>query len=188
MYRKTIPKKVKTQVWNEYIGEEKGIGKCNVCADKIWLSSFDCGHIISARDGGEDIVKNLVPICHQCNLSMGTDNLNEFKKKYFSEKSYIDIFVNTFLEKTTEKYKIKGFMGWSEYEYQYFLSVNDIYKKYCDWIYYNHTKYYEEKKLGSYMRNPDKIELEKKCISEFGIIVRDPVNKSEWGFVNITFK
>jgi hypothetical protein len=33
--------------------------------------------------GGQTNVKNLRPICAQCNLSMGSMNMNEFKKKFF---------------------------------------------------------------------------------------------------------
>ena len=52
---------------------------------------------------------------------MGTENLQEFKKKYFSNKSYVDIFIKCFLLKTRETYTKKGFMGFREYEYPYFL-------------------------------------------------------------------
>ena len=103
MRRNCIPKPVRTLVWNKYIGEENGLGKCNVCATEIKVSNFDCGHIVGAVDGGEDVVNNLVPICRMCNLSMGRENLNDFKQKYFNDKSYVDIYVNCFLTKTNEK-------------------------------------------------------------------------------------
>ena len=35
MERKSIPKPMRVQVWNQYIGEKNGIGKCNVCATEI---------------------------------------------------------------------------------------------------------------------------------------------------------
>ena len=57
MERKSIPKPVRIQVWNKYIGEEHGIGKCNVCSTEIKVSNFDCGHIIAACEGGEDAPK-----------------------------------------------------------------------------------------------------------------------------------
>jgi len=79
MERKSIPKTVRTQVWNQNIGEEQGIGKCDVCSTEIKVSNFDCGHIVAAIDGGPDILKNLVPICRPCNSSMGKENLNEYK-------------------------------------------------------------------------------------------------------------
>ena len=103
MSRKSIPKQVRIQVWNKHIGEENGIGKCNVCATEIKVSNFDCGHIIAASDGGEDVINNLVPICRLCNLSMSTDNLNDFKQRYFSDKSYVDIYVKNFVIKIQKK-------------------------------------------------------------------------------------
>ena len=185
MDRKSIPKPIRIQVWNEYIGEENGIGHCNVCSDEIKITNFDCGHIISAKDGGENIVKNLAPICRTCNLSMGTDNLNDFKDKYFSDKSYVDIFIQSFIVKIYETRTVKGFMGFKEYEYPHFLSLNEIYKKYREWIYYNHTRYYDKSGMTSCVYSPDKIELNDKCKKKLGELVRDPVNHNEWGFINV---
>ena len=186
MERKSIPKSVRIQVWNEHIGEENGIGKCNVCASDIKQTNFDCGHIVSAKDGGPDIMKNLLPICRTCNLSMGTDNLNLFKEKYFNDKSYTDIFIKTFIKKCFDIRIVKGFMGFKEYEYEYFLSMNEIYKEYREWIYYNHIRYYEKSGMTSCVYSPDKKELETKCKEEFGELVKNPVNRSEWGFMNLT--
>lgn len=42
--------------------------------------SFHCGHIIPECKGGETILSNLKPICQKCNLSMGTNNMEEFMK------------------------------------------------------------------------------------------------------------
>ena len=188
MDRKSIPKPIRIQVWNEYIGEENGIGHCNVCSDEIKITNFDCGHIISAKDGGENIVKNLAPICRTCNLSMGTDNLNEFKEKYFNNKSYIDIFIKVFIKKCFDKKIVNGFMGFKEYEYEHFLSLNEIYNKYREWIYYNHIRYYEKSGMTSCIYSPDKKELNHKCITKFGELVKDPINHREWGFLNLKIK
>ena len=188
MDRKSIPKPVRIQVWNEYIGEENGIGYCNVCGSEIKQTNFDCGHIISANDGGENIVKNLAPICRTCNLSMGTDNLNEFKEKYFNNKSYVDIFIKTFIKECFDTRIVKGFMGIKEYKYPYFLSFNEIYKQYREWIYYNHIRYYEKNKMNSCIYSPDKKELNDKCITKFGELIKDPMNYYEWGFLNLKIK
>lgn len=78
-----IPKAVRTAVWNKYIGSEKGISKCYVrCGEQISQSNFECGHVISERDGGLVNVENLRPICANCNRSMGTKNMMEFMKQY----------------------------------------------------------------------------------------------------------
>ena len=189
MDRKSIPKPLRVQVWNKYIGEEKGIGKCNVCSTEIKVSNFDCGHIIAAIDGGEDIINNLVPICRLCNLSMGKENLNDFKQKYFNNKSYIDIYIQNFLQKTDDLIKKKGFMGIKEYEYPNFLSFTEIYNDYKKWIYYNHIRYYEKIGMNSWYKSPDKSELQENIIKIYGSLVKDPsMMNGEYGFINIKFK
>ena len=194
MERKTIPKSLKTLVWNKYIGEEHGIGKCDVCATEIKVSNFDCGHIISVKEGGEDIIHNLAPICRTCNLSMGTENLNEFKEKYFSNKSHLDIYVQHFLVTTNEIITKKGLMGY-EYEYPHFIEFGEIYSDYRKWLYYNHIRYYENMGHTSWIKSPEKKELQQKCIDTFGEIVTDPMTdpmtasgSSGYGFINIKFK
>jgi 5-methylcytosine-specific restriction endonuclease McrA len=68
---------MKRLVWNTYIGEEIGKIKCMCCKlSDITQLTFDCGHIISESTGGELSIDNLIPICHSCNLSMGSQNLN----------------------------------------------------------------------------------------------------------------
>ena len=39
-------------------------------------------HVISEFNGGEININNLRPICNECNLSMGTTNMDVFIKKY----------------------------------------------------------------------------------------------------------
>ena len=51
---------------------------CNVT--DITQMSFNCGHIIAESNGGETVVSNLKPICQNCNSSMGTKDMEEFKK------------------------------------------------------------------------------------------------------------
>jgi hypothetical protein len=189
MERKSIPKTVRIQVWNQNIGEEQGIGKCNVCSTEIKVSNFDCGHIVAAIEGGPDILKNLVPICRLCNLSMGKENLNEFKNKYFSDKSYVDIYMKCFLKGTTDLIKTKGYMGFREYEYPSFLSVDSIYSDYQKWIYYNHIRYYEKSGMDKWFsHDPDKLELKDKLIGTYGSLIRNPNGTREYGFINIQFK
>lgn len=84
-YKKSaIPKSLKKLVWDTYIGPNIGISKCMCCLHQdIRQIDFHCGHVISECSGGSKTIENLVPICSQCNLSMGRQNLNEFKLKYF---------------------------------------------------------------------------------------------------------
>jgi hypothetical protein len=80
--KKTIPKVVKDLSWNKWIGENVARHKCLCCeTNDISMSSFHCGHIIAEANGGLMSVENLRPICKACNLSMGTENMNDFKRR-----------------------------------------------------------------------------------------------------------
>ncbi len=81
--KKAIPKRIKTLVWNEYIGEDIGSSLCLCCKkEKITQMNFTCGHVLSEAEGGEITVENLRPICNPCNLSMGTKHMDDFMKEH----------------------------------------------------------------------------------------------------------
>jgi 5-methylcytosine-specific restriction endonuclease McrA len=83
-HKKAIPKSLKKLVWDTYIGETIGLSKCLCCNhQKIRQIEFHCGHIKSEVNGGETNIKNLRPICAQCNLSMGTMDMYEYQSRYF---------------------------------------------------------------------------------------------------------
>ncbi len=84
--RKSIPKAVKDKVWDTYVGIKSGTGPCYCCQGIIDSKNFDCGHIVAAANGGENIVENLRPLCPTCNKSMGKQNLEDFKQMYFRKK------------------------------------------------------------------------------------------------------
>ena len=84
--RKSIPKIVKNMVWDENIGEEKGIGECYCCSQKINSKNFEAGHIVSVKNGGPTTLNNLKPICSCCNKSMGIENMENFKKTYMTDR------------------------------------------------------------------------------------------------------
>lgn len=77
-----INKTVRHSLWENKFGDTLK-GFCDVCNCEIGISNFHAGHITSVKDGGTNNISNLVPVCSLCNLSMGTQNLNDFKKKYF---------------------------------------------------------------------------------------------------------
>jgi len=83
-YKKVnIPKKVKTDVWNTYIGPQIPAHKCLVCLRVlIQNTDFQTGHVISEFNGGGQNIDNLRPICTPCNTAMGTMNMDEFVKRY----------------------------------------------------------------------------------------------------------
>lgn len=81
--KKAIPKAMKRLVWDTYIGEDVGKAKCLCCNHSyIRQIEFHCGHVIAEANGGKITLENLRPICAQCNLSMRTTNMDEFKKMF----------------------------------------------------------------------------------------------------------
>jgi 5-methylcytosine-specific restriction endonuclease McrA len=81
--KKSIPKALKKIVWDTNIGANIGTAKCKCCKHQdIRQIEFHCGHIIAEANGGKTILSNLLPICAQCNLSMGKMNMNDFTNKY----------------------------------------------------------------------------------------------------------
>jgi hypothetical protein len=82
--RKTIPKKLREKVWHTSFGDEVE-GSCYCCDETIIFDrNYHVGHIIAHAQGGSDKVDNLRPVCRSCNLEMGVQNMDDFKKKYYS--------------------------------------------------------------------------------------------------------
>ena len=79
--RKTIPKKIREQVWkNMHSNQVNAI--CQVCLlTNISCFNFHVGHIVSRKKGGKDELSNYQPICSTCNLSMGAEHLDDYKKR-----------------------------------------------------------------------------------------------------------
>lgn len=81
--KQKIPSNIRNIVWNQYIGEKYKDGKCLCCSsENISFANFHCGHIISEKNGGELTVGNLRPICMNCNLSIGSKNMEEFMQQF----------------------------------------------------------------------------------------------------------
>jgi hypothetical protein len=82
--KRTIPKHIKTLVWNKHIGANHVNAKCISCKEEqIDCRNFHCGHVLSESNGGDMTINNLRPICSHCNLSMGTRSMNEFTFEFF---------------------------------------------------------------------------------------------------------
>lgn len=82
--KKAIPKSVKVAAWILRFGKDKGCAMCPICEFREMLQADHvCGHIVPEVKGGATIPDNLMPICNQCNLSMGTTHMYAFKKLYF---------------------------------------------------------------------------------------------------------
>lgn len=78
---KSIPSKVRVEVWRLYNGESE-VGICYVCGVKITKTDWHCAHVVADADGGNPTVRNLRPSCKKCNLSMGKINLYAYILKY----------------------------------------------------------------------------------------------------------
>lgn len=85
--KKRIPVALKEAVWRKYFDNTID-GACCVCQKVISITNHDCGHIIAEAHGGATDINNLRPVCSKCNKSMGTENMDEFTKKFndMSEK------------------------------------------------------------------------------------------------------
>lgn len=84
--KKKIPKKVKNDAWDQYVGKNIATVPCLCCQKtEINAKDFVAGHILSEHNGGEVTVDNLVPICSPCNTSMGTTNMGEYIETYYPE-------------------------------------------------------------------------------------------------------
>jgi 5-methylcytosine-specific restriction endonuclease McrA len=81
--KSSIPKNVRTIIWNHYIGEDIIKHKC-LCCKKVTISNtnFEVGHVLSEKNGGTLEINNLRPICFACNHSMGTENMVDFVVKF----------------------------------------------------------------------------------------------------------
>ena len=78
--RKKISQRERKIVWEkDFKDKEKGV--CKVCNKvEININTFQCGHIISHKNGGETSFENLKPICVTCNNKMGSSNLYDYMK------------------------------------------------------------------------------------------------------------
>ena len=84
--KEKIPTSVKNTLWSQHFPNVLE-GKCKCCqTEVISRNNFDCGHIISEKNGGKIHLDNLKPICRSCNSSMGTQNMTDFIIKYGFDK------------------------------------------------------------------------------------------------------
>lgn len=82
--RKSIPKKLRVQVWIRDFGSLEEMGECYCCKEEISFDKdYEAGHIIAHAQGGSDTADNLRPVCQCCNRSMYMQNMEEYKAQYF---------------------------------------------------------------------------------------------------------
>lgn len=98
--KRAVPKKVRDDSWNKYVGTDKGEAPCLCCrTSTISKSEFHAGHVISEAKGGLATVENIRPICGGCNLSMGTRDMREFVQTHYP-KNLSDFDTSTYVKKT----------------------------------------------------------------------------------------
>lgn len=83
--RKTIPLRLRKQVWENTQNPKLSDGFCTVCRTPVHILNFECAHIQSVADGGPTTLENLVVCCNICNRSMGKQNLYEYMETYHPE-------------------------------------------------------------------------------------------------------
>ncbi len=83
--------KIRRNTWEYYHGQSK-VGRCYCCRVEIHYSKktdgkgWHCSHVIAHSKGGPNTVENLRCCCPTCNLSMGTQNLEAFKREMYRRK------------------------------------------------------------------------------------------------------
>ena len=81
--KQRIPRALREHVWMRH-NKNKFIVKCPIkwCRNRITCFNFHSGHNIPESKGGATNIRNLLPICAKCNLSMS----NRYTIKQFSKK------------------------------------------------------------------------------------------------------
>ena len=79
--KKSIPKALKQQVWLHHVGQHFS-SRCKTpwCSNIITVFDYHTSHIIPESGGGATNLNNLIPLCANCNLSMGTMTFTEWSR------------------------------------------------------------------------------------------------------------
>ena len=84
--RVALPTRLRKRIWMEIMGDRIN-GNCYVCGDPLDSFSFEAGHVVAHALGGDNSAENIRPVCSSCNKNMGTQNMDEYKLKYFAQRS-----------------------------------------------------------------------------------------------------
>jgi hypothetical protein len=79
-----ISKQFKKELWTKYCGE-KMVNDCWCCKKAIDALTYHAGHILAEANGGPVTLDNLRPICTDCNVAMGTENMKDYANKVFPD-------------------------------------------------------------------------------------------------------
>jgi hypothetical protein len=119
-----IPATLRNSIWNLYIGSDTKTGKCFCCdTETISTANFECGHILSEKEGGEITINNLRPICSLCNKSMGIQHMELFMKKHGFEKNKNWSGIK---KKVEEEHKLKTILKKNQQQTYVNLNLKEI--------------------------------------------------------------
>jgi hypothetical protein len=84
----SITQSFRQAIWLKYCGENYKYA-CLCCnSNEISVYNFECGHILSKKNGGKISMDNIIPICSFCNRSMGSMHMF----KYIEKNNYKKLF------------------------------------------------------------------------------------------------
>jgi 5-methylcytosine-specific restriction endonuclease McrA len=113
-YKKKPLKAIRDILWEIHFGKSL-IGNCYCCNEQIqYNKNYEAGHIEAEARGGKTEINNLKPVCRTCNRSMGTMNMEEFKKRLTNDKEHIEDDKETKLADVNEKNDLQDYYD-SEY-------------------------------------------------------------------------
>lgn len=82
--RTKLTKKKRHSLWRYWHGPDVDRALCYCCGEtEVRIYEYIVGHVVAFRNGGELRNENLRCICSACNGSMGTTNLEEYKRINF---------------------------------------------------------------------------------------------------------
>jgi 5-methylcytosine-specific restriction endonuclease McrA len=84
--RRKLPKEIRGSVWRNYFDTLDHL--CPLCNSTISIDDFECGHMISVKNGGTNALENLIPLCNKCNNSMSSMNFDVYCKEYGKQQKY----------------------------------------------------------------------------------------------------
>ena len=93
--KKKLNGQFRNKVWEAFFTTNSGT--CYICNFHISSYTFEAGHIIAESKGGLAKLHNFRPVCKTCNNSMGTKNMDEYKKEhdsFFNDMQHMKIIEN----------------------------------------------------------------------------------------------
>ena len=104
--KKKIPAALRSQVWISKVGEQFNV-KCLTtwCKNTMNPFTFEVGHDLAESKGGATVLENLVPICSNCNRSMG--NTHTFKEWCSMYTNLPEVLTKTYGKRSLEVIETK---------------------------------------------------------------------------------